>query len=231
MAKFSRGKNLKNWKSQKSSARTGKLRIVGGRFRGRQIAYSGDPVTRPMKDDIREAVFNLVGGWVPGRSIFDLFSGTGAIGLEAISRNASRAFLIERHFPTIRIIRENVQSLGEDLPVEIAAEDTFFWVRNFLKQPDNWPAEPWLVFCCPPYELFLSDVDRLMEMLSALFQAAPADSLFVVESDERFDTQLLPEPDQWFTRQYSPALISIHRELKGENAYPFSPDLPPPVVS
>ena len=224
MAKFSRGKNLKNWRSQKPSAKTGKLRIVGGRFRGRQITYSGDPVTRPMKDDIREAVFNLVGGWVPGRAVFDLFSGTGAMGLEAISRGASRAFLVERHFPTIRIIRENVQSLEQDLPVEIVAEDTFFWVRHFLEKPDQWPREPWLVFCCPPYDMFLAEPARLMGMLVSLFQVAPPGSLFVVESDERFDTGQLPRADLWFSRQYSPALISIFREPKGQNAEPLSSD-------
>ncbi len=222
MAKFSRGKNLKNWRSQKPSAKTGKLRIVGGQFRGRQITYSGDPVTRPMKDDIREAVFNLIGGWVPGRAVFDLFSGTGAMGLEAISRGASQAFLIERHFPTIRIIRENVQSLGQDLPVNIVAEDTFFWVRHFLEDTDQLPAEPWLVFCCPPYEMFLSDAGQLMDMLVSLMQSAPPNSLFVVESDERFNTELLPRSDQWFSRQYAPALISIYRESKGQNADPLS---------
>lgn len=223
MARFSRGKNLKNWKSQKPDSKAGKLRIVGGRFRGRQITYSGDPVTRPMKDDIREAVFNLVGGWVPDRATFDLFAGTGAMGIEAISRGASRAFLVERHFPTVRLIRENVHSLEEELPVEILAEDTFFWVRHFLKNPTGWPPEPWLVFCCPPYELFLSETDRLMEMLASLMQSAPANSLFVVESDERFDPKHLPCSDQWFSRQYSPALISIYRESKGENAFPLPP--------
>ncbi len=225
MGKFSRGKNLKNWQSQKPSAKTGKLRIVGGQFRGRQLSYSGDPVTRPMKDDIREAVFNLIGGWVPERAVFDLFSGTGAMGLEAISRGASRAFLVERHFPTLRVIRENVQSLGPDLPVKVVGEDTFFWVRQFLKQADSWPSEPWLVFCCPPYDLFLSDTAKLMDMVSGLFQAAPEDSLFVVESDERFDTGQLPSSDAWFSRQYSPALISIYRGSKGENGIPVAPEM------
>ncbi|MDB4778044.1 RsmD family RNA methyltransferase [bacterium] len=86
MAKFRHGKQLKNWKSNTPEAKPGKLRIVGGRFRGRQIEYHGDPRTRPMKDNVREALFNLVGGWVPGKAVIDLFAGTGAVGLEAISR-------------------------------------------------------------------------------------------------------------------------------------------------
>ena len=91
MAKITRGRNLKDFNSQQASADVGKLRIIGGKFRGRQIEYSGDPVTRPMKDITREACFNLVGAYVDGKAAFDLFAGTGAIGLEALSRGATQA--------------------------------------------------------------------------------------------------------------------------------------------
>ena len=93
MAKITRGRNLKDFNSQQASADVGKLRIIGGKFRGRQIEYSGDPVTRPMKDITREACFNLVGAYVDGKAAFDLFAGTGAIGLEALSRGATRQYL------------------------------------------------------------------------------------------------------------------------------------------
>ena len=111
MTRNKRGKHLKNWNSNQAQAPQGKLRIIGGTFRGRIIDYSGDPVTRPMKDNIREALFNLVGGWVKEKAVFDLFAGTGAIGLEAISRGASTATMIERHFPTVKIIEQNIQTL------------------------------------------------------------------------------------------------------------------------
>ena len=171
-------------------------------------------------ETVREAVFNLVGGWIPGKAAFDLFAGTGAMGIEALSRGASRVFLIERHFPTVRIIRQNVRSLADDLPVKIEASDTFFWVRQFLKDPDHWPSEPWVVFCCPPYSLYIEQEKAVLEMIQSLFQAAPPDSLFVVESDRRFDPQKLPDADRWFTRKYAPALISVYRESIGKNAYP-----------
>jgi 16S rRNA (guanine966-N2)-methyltransferase len=103
-----RGRDLNQWKTNRPAATSGKLRIVGGKYRGRQIAYSGDPVTRPMKDFTREALFNLVGGWVSGKACFDLFAGTGAVGIEALSRGAERAIMVERHFPTVKAIKENV---------------------------------------------------------------------------------------------------------------------------
>src|SRR3954453_4982920 len=84
------------------------LRIIGGSLRGRKMSYSGEPRTRPMKDRVREAVFNLLGAPVEGSHAIDLFAGTGALGLEAISRGAVRATFIERHVPTAKIIKQTL---------------------------------------------------------------------------------------------------------------------------
>jgi 16S rRNA (guanine(966)-N(2))-methyltransferase RsmD len=209
MAKITRGRNLKNFHSQQASADVGKLRIIGGKFRGRQIDYSGDPVTRPMKDITREACFNLVGGYLEGKAAFDLFAGTGAIGLEALSRGASKAFLIERHIPTVRIVAANVQSLEAESVAEVVTSDTFFWVRQFLNDSTQWPTEPWAVFCCPPYVLFEDKKDELLITIHSLMDVAPEGSLFVVESDHRFDTAELPDLAQWQVRHYPPAFIAV----------------------
>ena len=216
MAKVTRGKNLKDWKSQRPTSDTGKLRIIGGKYRGRQIEYSGDPVTRPMKENTREATFNLVGGYAENRVVIDLFAGTGAIGLEAMSRGAESAFLVERHFPTVRIIKQNVRDLDQGMKVTVAASDTFFWVRQFLKGPAL-PTTPWLVFCCPPYALYVDKIDELSTMLENLIAASPEDSLFVVESDDKFDPETLPSGVAWETRKYAPALISIGRKPTDES--------------
>ncbi len=226
MAKIRRGVNLKDWKTNRADAGQGKLRIVGGRFKGRAIGYSGDPVTRPMKDNIREALFNLVGGWIPEKVVFDLFAGTGAIGLEAISRGASQAVLVERHIPTVRIIQENVQLLGDDLPVSIETSDSFFWIRQFLKSPDLRPETPWVVFFCPPYAVYVDKTDHVLAAIEGMAAAAPEGSLIVVESDSRFDVSLLPdiflnESDssparRWETRKYSPAIVSVLHKVAGD---------------
>ncbi|MEL7497584.1 MAG: RsmD family RNA methyltransferase [Planctomycetota bacterium] len=216
MAQSKRGRNLKDWKSNRSDAGDGKLRIIGGEYRGRLVEYSGDPVTRPMKDNIREALFNLVGGWVEGKVVFDLFAGTGAIGLEAISRGASEAIFVERHFPTVKLIEQNIQTLGPQVKnnSSVHASDTFFWVRQFVKNQTH-PTDPWLVFCCPPYDFFLDREEELLAMLSSLIPLAPAESLFVVESDERFETDRLPKQQenpsvsQWAVRQYAPAQVAV----------------------
>ena len=211
MPRFKRGRNLSKWNSNRAEAGIGKLRIVGGKFRGRLIDYLGDPVTRPMKDNIREALFNLVGGWVKGKIVFDLFAGTGAMGLEALSRGATSCFFVERHIPTVRVIQENVLSLDPDLSVEISSSDTFFWVRQFLKTPNQWPTEPWVVFCCPPYSFYVERQDDVLKMIGNLMEIAPEGSVFVVESDNRFDNNLLPDPESWSVRKYSPAVVAVRR--------------------
>jgi 16S rRNA (guanine966-N2)-methyltransferase len=194
---------------------TGTLRVIGGTLRGRPIAYSGDLRTRPMKQRVREATFNLLGTRVRGTHVIDLFAGTGALAWEALSRGAARATLIERHFPTARLIRENAASLALTDRVEIVPGDTFFWAKR-LPPPDTIPAgeapAPWLVFCSPPYELYVSHLQPVLELLSSLVAAGPPGSLIVVEADQRFDMSSLPAPYDWDVRTYPPAVLAVGQQ-------------------
>jgi len=191
--------------SKRRSDTAGRLRIIGGRFRGRLLEYSGDPRTRPMKDRVREAVFNLLADSIVGKHAIDLFAGTGALGLEAISRGASGATLIERHFPTAQLIRQNVAQLGVEAQVEVIAADSFFWVRR------QWtPGEhAVVVFCSPPYDFFIERNDEMVEMVSALASRSCAGSTLVIETDERFNLEQLPRSLSWDVRHYAPAVIAI----------------------
>jgi 16S rRNA (guanine966-N2)-methyltransferase len=181
------------------------LRIVGGTLRGRSLAYSGDERTRPMKDRVRESVFNLLGPGVVGTHAIDLFAGTGALGLEAISRGAVRATLIERHLPTCKLIEGNAARLGIAEQVDVQFADTFKW--NKLGQL---PADrPWVVFCSPPFEFYVSRTGDMLQLIERFLTAAPDGSLFAVEADERFDFGQLPHSDQWDVRKYFPAIVGV----------------------
>jgi 16S rRNA (guanine966-N2)-methyltransferase len=109
------------------------LRIIGGRFRGRRLHYSGDLRTRPMKDRLREAIFNLVGPSIRGTHALDLFAGTGALALEALSRGAHQATLVEQHYPTANVIRQNVATLGVEGQAEIVVGNVFIWWKRQAK--------------------------------------------------------------------------------------------------
>jgi 16S rRNA (guanine966-N2)-methyltransferase len=181
------------------------LRIIGGRFRGRRLRYGGEPGVRPMKDRVREALFNLVGPAVVGKHAVDLFAGTGALGLEALSRGAVGATFIERHFPTASVLRENIATLGVGDLAEVIVADAFLRPRW---QPRLGPG-PWLVFCSPPYAFYADRGPEMLDLIGSLCEAAPAGSLLAVESDDRFDTGLLPASATWDIRRYPPAVLGI----------------------
>jgi 16S rRNA (guanine966-N2)-methyltransferase len=203
------------------------VRIIGGTLGGRHLEYSGDLRTRPMKDRVRESVFNLVGPAIAGTQALDLFAGTGALGLEAVSRGATSAILIERHYPTSQLIKQNAQALGIEDKCEVVFGDAFLWARkqtsavssattlnSQIRNPKSeiislTSSSRWLVFCSPPYEFYVSRLTEMLELIGALWSAAPVDSLFIVEADERFDYALLPDKEGWDVRTYLPASIGL----------------------
>jgi 16S rRNA (guanine966-N2)-methyltransferase len=200
------------------------LRIVGGRFRGRKLKH--EPfrteedllVTRPMKHRLRETIFNLVSMGAQGRHAIDLFAGTGALGLEALSRGSTHATFIERHVPTARVVEENILALGVEEETTVLTTSAFLWGKRDLAKAeatesrDPLAALPWLVFCSPPYDFFVDRQDEMLALIASVMQAGPNESIIVVESDERFDPALLPASDAgeaWDIRRYPPAIVGV----------------------
>ena len=187
------------------------LRIIGGKMRGRKLAYAGDTRVRPMKDRVREAVFNLIGKKAEGKFAIDLFGGTGAVCLEAISRGAIGGQLIEMHFPTAKVIQQNIETLELQDSVKLHTGSVFFWNKKRAPLPQE---APWLVFMCPPYVFFVDRWPELEELFRSLWEEAPKDSVFLVETDERFDwDQIRPFEENaagpWDIRTYFPATVGL----------------------
>ena len=182
------------------------LRIIGGNMGGRKLLYDGDLRTRPMKDRLREAIFNLLGLEAVGKHAIDLFAGTGALGLEAISRGSLRATFVEQHFPTARVVRQNAALLGVADRCKVVSANVFLWAENDRIEG----AEPWVVFCSPPYDFYVERQADVLALVGKLIERAPAQSFFVIESDARFDMELLPQlPGGWDVRPYPPAVVAI----------------------
>ncbi|HMO86189.1 MAG TPA: RsmD family RNA methyltransferase, partial [Lacipirellulaceae bacterium] len=175
-------------------------------------------VTRPMKHRLRETIFNLVGVEAAGTQAIDLFAGTGALGLEALSRGAAQATFIERHVPTARVIEENIATLGAASRCTLLMTSAFLWAKRDLgptPTASSPPSDrPWLTFCSPPYDFYVDRVDEMLELIAAIQQAAPAHSILVVESDERFDFSRLTTvgTDGRDIRSYPPAVLGIWRK-------------------
>src|SRR6478609_5518293 len=169
------------------------LRIIGGSFRGRKLKYSGDIRTRPMKDRVREAVFNLLGTQVAGSHAIDLFAGTGALGLEAISRGATKATFIERHLPTANLIQENASAIGIAERINVIFGDAFRWTKDFKAEGN----QPLTVFCSPPFDFYVERNQEMLDLVARWLEVSPPGSQVVVEADERFDVGSLPQTGEW----------------------------------
>ena len=125
------------------------MRIVGGRLRGRTLAAPKSRAIRPTADRLREALFNILthayGDPVTGARVLDLFAGTGALGLEAMSRGASFTLFVDDGAEARALIRQNVEALG-------VAAVTKIFRRDAAKLGSAHPVEPFsLVFLDPPY--------------------------------------------------------------------------------
>jgi len=203
-----------------AAARDTDVRIIGGEFRGRRLRYHGDPVVRPMKHRTREAIFNLVTTDSVGRHVIDLFSGTGALGLEALSRGAASATFIEKHVPSARVIEENIRTLGVEDRATLLVTSAFLWAKRDLPAAAAAAPQanvPWLVFCSPPYAFYVERQEEMLDLIRRVQQHAPAGSTLVVEADEGLDFDLLGREDasgrhaEWNIRGYPPAVVGIWR--------------------
>lgn len=176
-------------------------------MRGRKLQYSGRRDTRPMKQRVREAIFNLVGPGIKGLHAIDLFAGTGAIGLEALSRGAASATLVECHIPTARLIQQNVDHLAVADRTTVVTGNAFVWLR----QQPALPTIPWAVFLSPPYDFFVEREAEMLDTVQRFLELVPTGSMLVVEADRRFDFEQLPHRDRWDVRSYPPAMVGILR--------------------
>ena len=125
------------------------MRIVGGRLRGRALAAPKSQAIRPTADRLRESLFNILthayGDPISGARVLDLFAGTGALGLEAISRGAAFALFVDDGAEARALMRQNVEALG-------LAAVTRIFRRDATKLGPAHPVEPFgLVFLDPPY--------------------------------------------------------------------------------
>lgn len=109
-------------------ARPGQVRIIGGRWRGTRLPVPAIPGLRPSSDRVRETVFNWLAPMLPGARVLDLFAGTGALGLEAVSRGAAQATLVERDPRAAAQLRATAERLRAGPSVHVVQDDAPAWL-------------------------------------------------------------------------------------------------------
>jgi 16S rRNA (guanine966-N2)-methyltransferase len=122
------------------------MRIIAGEFKGRRLAAVKGRI-RPTSDKVREAIFSILGPAVEEARVLDLFAGTGALTLEALSRGAADAVLVEEHPAALRVLRENLDTLGLHERVRVLALPVSIALRKLAAQERQFS----LIFLDPPY--------------------------------------------------------------------------------
>lgn len=176
------------------------MRVVGGRLGGRTLVAPRGRATRPTPERVREALFSILAP-IDGLTVLDLFAGSGALAIEALSRGAAAATLVDSSHAAIAAIRRNLEALALDAEVRQQAAAAFLGAaRDDARQYD-------LVFLDPPYRHSPTLGRELSTMLVPVL--APG-ARVVAESDRRAPLELgLPTPPD--ERRYGDTLIRIYR--------------------
>ena len=174
------------------------MRVVAGELGGRRLTAPRGSATRPTADRVREALFSILGD-VSGAHVLDLYAGSGALGIEALSRGAATAEFVDSGPPAIAAIRRNLSDLGLDAAVH--RRDALAWLADTAnKRAFD------LVFVDPPYDLAPRIGPRLAERLQSLLTE---DAVIVTESNKRTPLEL---PFALVReRAYGDTRIAVHR--------------------
>jgi 16S rRNA (guanine966-N2)-methyltransferase len=175
------------------------MRVVAGTFKGHQLR-SPRRTTRPTLDRVREALFSML-GTLDGLSVLDLYAGSGALGIEALSRGAASAVLVDSDAAAVRAIRDNLERTRAEQAHVVRADASAF-LRNAARREEQWD----LVFCDPPYRL----AARLGEPLSRMLRPVlTPEARVVCESSYRQPLELNLPLDR--ERRYGDTRIAVYR--------------------
>ncbi len=174
--------------SQKISSGNQQLRIIGGEWRGRKLNFPEVEGLRPTPDRVRETLFNWLALYIPGGRCLDLFSGSGALGFEALSRGAAQVTLIDNSAVVIRQLRQNIQDLKTQ-SAELITGSALDWLE---KRSSDLEVQFDVVFIDPPFRQQLAEqCCLLLEQKSMLADHA----MIYLETEKELTNPMVP--DNW----------------------------------
>jgi 16S rRNA (guanine966-N2)-methyltransferase len=179
------------------------VRIIAGEWRGRRIAAPKGDSVRPTLDRVREAWMSMVHTSLPGARVLDLFAGSGALGLEALSRGAEHADFVENDPRTFRVLQENVRMLGAEERCTLHREDALSYLTKVVGGElravgGEYPYD--VAFADPPYR------KEFAKELAARWLKRPFAAIFGVEHES---SEALPAGGD--TRRYGDTSVTIYR--------------------
>ncbi len=172
------------------------IRIVAGSLRGRKLTCHVNPNLRPTPQMVREAFFSVMGNAIPDRPFLDLFAGTGVVGMEAISRDASGSTFVERDLTLLADIEKHLREFRIHDQARVVRADVYRWVERW--QP---PTEPVNVFISPPFADYERRPDELVKLVATLQEKVAPGSVIVLQGEHE-SPLALPHSEQWEDRRY-----------------------------
>lgn len=191
------------------------IRIVAGSLKGRKITCYVHPGMRPTPQMVREALFSILGNAIPGRVFFDIFAGTGVVGLEAVSRGASEARLIEGNAKQSVEIQRHIDRFGVSDRVHVLRADGYRWAERWIPQIQHGPLN---LFLSPPFpDLDPVKLPAFLSLVRTLWEKSPVESVLTIQAEEGFPVDQLPESDRWDIRKYGRnLLLFLVKEIPSE---------------
>ena len=175
------------------------MRVVGGELRGRRLKVPAGRAIRPTADRVREALFSILGD-VTGMRVLDLFAGSGALGIEALSRGAAEAVFVDSSRRAVTAVRANLEALG--LEATVRRRDAL----SFLEHREAGGGYQ-IVFVDPPYDL----AGRLAAPLAERLPGILADDARIVTESDKRNPLILPFP-LLRERVYGDTRLTVHRD-------------------
>jgi 16S rRNA (guanine(966)-N(2))-methyltransferase RsmD len=186
------------------------MRVIAGTYRSRILKSLKGLALRPTSDRLRETLFNILAPNISGARFADLFAGTGAIGIEALSRGAAEVVFIENHAPAAALIRKNLDSLGIRSGFTVLPVDILRGLEMLASRRKAVQAGFNLIFLDPPYAA-AADYERVLEFLGATDLLAPG-GMVIAEHGRKF---ALPEKAESLRRfrvlKQGDAALSFYR--------------------
>jgi 16S rRNA (guanine966-N2)-methyltransferase len=182
------------------------VRIVAGRLRGRKLHVVVKEGMRPTPQLVREAYFSIMGNAIPGRMFYDVFAGTGVVGLEAVSRGATAARLIENDSRQAADIQKHADLFGISREVQVLKADAYRWAEHW--QPSS--SAPVNFFLSPPFADLHQRLEQFLALVQTLLAKAPADSVLTIQVERGFPVERLPDLQAWDIRRYGRNLLMVY---------------------
>jgi 16S rRNA (guanine966-N2)-methyltransferase len=186
------------------------VRIVAGTLRGRKLSVVVHEGMRPTPQLVREAYFSIMGNAIPDRVFFDVFAGTGVIGLEAVSRGATSARLIEKDPRQVADIQKYADQFGIADRVQVLRADAYRWAERWIpgKEPVN-------MFLSPPFPDLSAKANEFLALVRILLEKAPNESVLTIQAEDGFPVEQLPNLSAWDIRSYgrNRLLVSVKGDV------------------